>query len=143
MPSTIWKRLGDTHPGSAKILDRTKGERSDGGAGTKPYKFFFREDVDLTVEQIIDIYKKTERAQRKIEQDAKKPTQEEIIEEHRKRAKEIVAKKERAEDGAERVVFPDPAPGLKEDIERAIRQNFGINVRVSGRIEIVFKLGDA
>jgi hypothetical protein len=114
MVATVWSRLGDMHEGSAKIMTRE----------SKNGRFYYMKapGLDMSTEAAIEKYKLTGKKQWKA-----------------KNGKKVNSKKANSPIPDDRSILPGPIPPPDDPdiITETIQKVLG--VKVSGRIEIVFK----
>lgn len=134
MMATVWKRLGQDHPGAAKILDRQKDPH------TPAHSYFKAEGLDISPEAAIEEYKLAGRRQAKMAVAEKRG---EVYEDDTSPAPEVESAKkpERLDLNLNTQEKPDVSSRLTKVVEEAIQTTLGVKVEVSGRIEIVFKFG--
>jgi hypothetical protein len=121
MVAGVWSRLGNKHEGAAGIFQR---ETVNGS-----YSYQKVPGLDMSVEAVIDKYKVTGRRQWAVRRDEK-----------RDENKMTSPEPESTESHATKVV-PEKTDLISEVITEAVQKVLGIEVKVTGRVEIVFKLG--
>jgi hypothetical protein len=124
MVAGAWARLGNKHEGAAGILDR----ESDHGS----FRYFKAKGVDISVEAAIEKYRLVGRKQYQAKNGRKKLA-EAAAAEGEERGKPIGIERD-----VDKVKVEET---LSSAIEEAVRNTLGLKVEVSGRIDIVFRLG--
>jgi len=127
MVATVWSRLGNMHPGAAKIIDREKDPHSPA------HRYFKAKGIDISPEAAIEQYKLTGTKQHRMKRAAARGEQHEEPETKPPPTtvrKQLTSKTTTA-----------PSTTLNKVVEEVIQTTLGIKVEVSGKVEIVFKFG--
>jgi hypothetical protein len=135
--ATVWAALGNKHVGAAGIFDR----ESEGGT----FSYFKVKGLDISVETAIEKFKLVRKKQYQMKREAKGitsgPTTTTDTTDEQPTTKPALEWTEPVKPAFPGVKLPKSKTPPANSVIQDVAKTFGIDVRVSGQIEVVFRWG--